>query len=218
MATYSDAITGAHRTLNDSARTRYPDIVTFEYAQDALREIYTARPDMFVGVGNVPCGDGVAKDGHVEIDAGAVGLYVLDVISVAGGRAVTRGDFETLRRYRPTWRTDPVGPCQHWFPMPTDQMKRPDSKFLIYPPAPEGQELVVQFVSLLVLPTAQADLIQLPDYLLPAIESYIVFRCEMVDDEHVVQQRAQAAYTNFATIIGVDDKAQKTVVLEGRPQ
>lgn len=215
MGTYNDAINGAHRSLNDSARTRYPDTVTFEYAKDAIREIAVVRPDMFTVRGVVTCIAGV------EQSVAPNGLYVVDVIGVVNGRAVTKGDHETLRRHRRNWRDDPAGPCENWFPLLTDQTKRPHPVFFIYPPAPPGQVLQVQMCMdpFVAGEPANANVVMPIDaQLLPAVESYIIFRCEMADDEHVVQQRAQAAYTNFATIIGADEKASKTILIEGRPQ
>ncbi|HQR20118.1 MAG TPA: hypothetical protein PKV98_04590 [Burkholderiaceae bacterium] len=216
MATYNDAITGAHRSLNDSAKTRYPDSATFPYAQDAIREIAMLRPDLFTLTGTINC-----TAGTVEQTLPAGGLYVIDIHGVVGGRAVTKGDLKTLARYRRDWRTDTAGPCENWFPIIDDQTKRPQPKYLIYPKAPAAQQLTAQYAYDPIItspPTSVNDTMPVPDQFLPAVESYIIFRCEMADDEHVTSGRAQAAYTNFATIIGVDEKTRKMIVIEGRQQ
>jgi hypothetical protein len=213
VATYNQAIDDAHRSLNDALRTRYPDTVTFPYAQDGVREVAMLRPDLFVTTRDLAC-----TPGEVEQTV-APDLYILDVLNVVGGSSVTKADLDTMRRYQRSWMTDTADEAENWFPIINDQTKRPQANFFIYPKAPAAQSLRVQTVSdpLATLPSAATETMPIPDQLLPAIASYIIFRCEMVDDEHVVSQRAQAAYTNFATILGVSEKNRKTIVQEGRP-
>jgi hypothetical protein len=214
VATYSDAIAGAHRSLNDASAVRYTAAATFAYAQDAIREIATLRPDLFISVAIINCTAGV-----VDQSIGTAGVYLVDVVGVVNGRAVVKGDLPTLMRYRRNWRYDTAGECENWFPVVDDATKRPSASFIIYPKAPVGQQLITHVVVEPILGTpVVADEMPVPDQLLPAVESYIIFRCEMADDEHVNSGRAQAAYTNFATILGVDEKTRKTIVIEGRPQ
>jgi hypothetical protein len=212
--TYADAITGAHTVLNDVARARYTDANTFLYAQDAVREIAMLRPDLFVTTTNIACVAGTRQS------LGADGLYVIDVIGVVGGRAVTKADLKTLARYNPNWQNDDAGECENWFPLYDDQTKRPQPQFIIYPPASVGQVLTVQhaYDPLATPPSAASETVPLPDQLKPAVEAYIVFRAESVDDEHVNSGRAAQFYTSFQTILGLSEKAKKTVIQEGRPQ
>jgi hypothetical protein len=219
VASYQNAIDGARKSLNDRNKVRYPDADCLVFAIDGVREVAFNRPDLFmVNDAELSCVVDAVKQSVAGLSP--KGLYVIDVLDVKDGSAITKGDLETLRRFRPSWRTDTSDEAQNWFPITNDQSKRPQAEFFVYPPAPTGQKLHVQYVQDPIAGNtpALADAIPLPDNLVPAIESYIIFRCEMADDEHVVQQRAQAAYSNFATILGISEKTRKLIVQEGKPQ
>ena len=217
MATFQQAIDSARIPLNDAAKVRYPDDVLLGYAIDAVREIAVYRPDLFRTLGPLAC---VAGDVRTSVaQCNPPGLYIIDVHNVQGGDAVTKADFDTLRRLRPGWRNDPAGPAQNWFPVTVDQSKRPQAEFYHYPKAPAGQTLWVEYVKEPFTTTpVYADTIPLDAQLTPAVQAYITFRAESVDDEHVLTQRAAQEYTRFAQIVGIAEAKRKTVVTEGRPQ
>jgi hypothetical protein len=146
-------------------------------------------------------------------------MYLIDVHAVEGGRSVTKADFDTLRRFRPGFRNDPADECENWFPISVDQTKRPQPDFYIYPKAPAGQVLWVQYVKepFTTLPVI-GDAIPLDDQLAPAVTAYIIFRAEAIDDEHVLTQRAAQEYMRFAQIVGIAEAKRKTIIAEGRPQ
>jgi hypothetical protein len=210
MATYKDAIDGARKPLNDAAKIRYPDADLFLWAQDGIRETAFARPDLFTLLAPVTC---VAGALQTVATATVPGLYVLDVQNVVGGSAVNKGDLDTLRRYARNWQNDDDDEAENWFPVTDDLAKRPQ-------PAPAGQVVMASYVidPLATIPASTSVVMPIPDNLLPAIESYVVFRAESIDDEHVNSGRSQAAYANFRSILGIAEKARKMNAPEGRPQ
>lgn len=48
--TMQQVLDRARRPLNDASKTRWPDLVLFEYAIDCLRRLLLKRPDLFVGM------------------------------------------------------------------------------------------------------------------------------------------------------------------------
>lgn len=215
--TFQQAIDTARIPLNDAAKVRYPDDMLLSFAIDAVREIAVYRPELFIITQNVPCTAGQAMQ-TVET-ANPIGLYVIDVQGVTGGNAVNKGDLDTLRRFRPGWRNDTAGPAENWFPITDDVTKRPQPKFYVYPKPPAGQQLIVQYVRE-PLPTIPVigDVIPLDDQLTPAVSSYITFKAESIDDEHVLTQRAAGEYQRFAQIVGISEAKRKNIIIEGRAQ
>lgn len=217
MATFQSAIDDARLTLNDKDKVRYTDANLFVFALDGVREVALARPDLFTITGNLPTTTLYVR--HSVAACSPPGLYVLDVHNVNGGRAVLKSDFDTVRRFYPNWRQETPAPAENWWPAAGDQTKRPTKEFYIYPPAPAGQVLLVQYVrDPLVGTEVISDDIPLPDQLKPAISAYVAYRAESIDDEHVLTQRAAQGYSIFANLVGIDEGKRKNIVIEGRHQ
>jgi hypothetical protein len=218
MATFQIAIDNARLSLNDKLKVRYPDAACLVFGADGVRETAILRPDLFTITQAIACIPGQLVQ---TVDTAVPrGLYVIDVQGVVGGKAVHKADFDTMRRFNPNFRNDAAGPAENWFPITDDQTKKPQPTYYIYPKAPSGQQLITQYVydPLDGVTVTLSTPIPLADQLIPAIESYVIFRAEMGDDEHAVSGRAQAAYSNFMQLLGVAEKSRKMIVQEGRPQ
>lgn len=198
--TPQDIITTARYLVQDlgtaSGIYRQEDAELLGYVNEAIKEVATLRPDLFTTIGDLTCTTGKVEQGVTFLDAQAL----LDVMCIHDGQAITPMDRKALDLFMPAWRQSTAGPAEHWAPIEGDPLR-----FLLYPPAPEGQVLDVRYVR---IPTtyALADTIgDLPENYAPALADYVVYRAEMKDDEHVNANRAAAHYTAFKTKIGVTD-------------
>lgn len=196
--TYQAVIDAARIPLNDSAKIRYPDAEMMTYLNDGLQVLFAMRPDLFSVTQNVLCTAGFAKQ---TLPAGGVAL--VDIFSILNGRAITECDFKTLRTNRPTYRSDPAGPAQNWFRVPTDPTQQDTASFYIYPPAPVGQYLQIQFS---LVPTVQpianigTNLPVTDNYAVP-LQHYVTARAEMKDDENVNEQRQSLMLKMFSDLV-----------------
>lgn len=184
-------------TLNDDAKTRYPDSELLTYALDALREICLLRPDLFTITGQITCVAGV------EQTIPAAGWFVVDVFGVVAGDAITEGDFANFRAFNPGWRNDTAGPAVMWMRFPEDRSKQPTNRFYVYPAAILGQLLEAAYTECDVADLELTDEIPLAAPYLPAFEAYVIFRAESKDDEFVNNSRAALFRTAFNEALGI---------------
>jgi hypothetical protein len=198
----------ARDTLNDDAKTRYTDVKALQYFNDGMHEFAIIRPDLFMRIGDIPC---IA--GSVDQTLPAGGMFVVDIYSIKGGAAVNLCELDTLRTFRPTWRTDAAGPCENWLRHPQDPSKQGNADFMIYPKAPANQTLTGEFpiapARVLIANIATATLVIADPYQVP-LQAYVIFRAESKDDEHVLSQRAAAFRSVFEGLVMVAAKTEQT--------
>src|SRR5213075_3374494 len=108
VISYQQVLDAARKTLNDDSKTRYPDADLLLYLNDGVKAMVELRSDLFTVVGDIPCALGAIDQ---TIPAGGVAL--MDVFGIKNGGGISRTDLDTLRAFRPSWRTDPAGPAQN---------------------------------------------------------------------------------------------------------
>lgn len=186
--TLSTPISIARGILNDTDSTsyRYSAADLLQYANDALDQLTALVPQLFYTRGQHTCATGVNQSLSFS-----TALALVAVERIQDGDAVTKSDATILDLYDPTWRTAASGAAKHWLPVLDDPRR-----FLVYPPAADTQVLDVIYIA--VPPEYDVgDDTGLPSTLADAVADYIVSRAESRDDEHVVNQRAQAFLTSF---------------------
>jgi hypothetical protein len=198
----------ARDTLNDDAKIRYTDEKALQYFNDGMHELAIMRPDLFTQIGDIPCTQGTCDQ---TLPAG--GMFVVDIYSIKGGAAVDFCELDTLRAFRPTWRTDPAAPAQNWLRRPQDPSKQNNPVFMIYPQAPPNQTLTGEFpIAPARVLAANLDSALLPisdPYQVP-LQAYVIYRAESKDDEHVLAQRAAAFRGVFEELVMVAAKTEQT--------
>lgn len=181
------AITIARGVLNDPDAVRYSDPDLLQYGNDALDVMLTLAPHLFYTDGDVACIPLSAMQAISYDDAQSL----VDVRRIKNGAAVLPGDRATMDAFNPSWQDGTPGAAVNWFPVADDPMR-----FLVYPPAPDGQILEVIYVR---IPGeyAATDDTSIPTSYADAIADYIIHRAESRDAEHVISQRAQAFGQSF---------------------
>lgn len=198
--TPQDIINQARHITNDAGTSaaiyRQDDAELLSYVNEGLKEAAILRPDLFSTVGDMTCVAGQCEQAITFQDA----ARLLDVLCVHGGAALTPFDRATMDQFRPGWRTDAAGAAQNWAALNGDPLQ-----FFIYPKAPVGQVLDVRYVRNPAVYALNDTIGDLPASYAPALASYVVFRAESKDDEHVLSQRAAAQYAVFKSLFGVSN-------------
>lgn len=185
------AMKTARTILNDPGGVRYSDADLLQYGNDALDVMLTLAPHLFYTDGEVTCIAGSAMQAVSYDDA----QRLVEVRRIKNGAAVLPGDRATMDAFNPGWQAGSQGAAINWFPVADDPMR-----FLVYPPAPEGQILDVIYVRIPGEYTATQDT-SIPTSYADAIADFIVHRAESRDAEHVISQRAQAFGQSFISKI-----------------
>jgi len=184
-------IATARGILNDPDAVRFSAVDLLSYANDALDQLVTLAPQLFLTEGEVTC---VAGKTMQTLDfAGTQAL--VSVRRVKNGKAITPADRATLDAFLPTWHTVASAAAIHWSLVEGDPRR-----FLIYPPAPVGQVLDVTFIR---IPEEYGVGIDtgIPNTYSDAVADYIVYRAESRDDEHVNTGRAAQFLASFVSKI-----------------
>ena len=196
--TPQDIIKQARHITNDIGTAsfvfRQDDDELVSYVNEGLKEAAILRPDLFSTVGDMVCITGQCEQSITFLDA----VSLLDVLCIHGGTAVNPFDRATMDQFNPGWRTDPPGPAENWGRLDGDPLQ-----FFIYPPAPPNQVVDVRYVRNPAVYALNDVIGDLPASYLPALASYVVFRAESKDDEHVNSQRAASNYAVFKSLFGV---------------
>lgn len=195
-----DAVAIARGILQDRGAEvlRYSTADLLQYANDALDQMVSMRPELFHAEGRINCVPGTMQSVNFN-DARSLVL----VRRIKDGPAVVQVSRSVLDLFDPSWHEDPPGPAVNWMAVEGDPVR-----FLVYPPAPANQILEVLFVRNPKEYTATQDT-GLPSVFLDAVSDYIVYRAESRDDEHVNSQRAAQSYATFqAKVMGVPSGSQ----------
>ncbi len=177
---------------------RYSDDFLLGFVNQTIRRISILRPDLFAHIDEVECTPGTviqsAPDGSIR---------VIEVHSVVDGDSVTEVDKNALDETYPGWVNEDAAPAVNW----ARHVRNPN-KFFIYPKAPEGQKLVLEYA---VAPKDYAldeTIEMLPDAYFPVVVDGVVFLAESVDNEHVNAGRAQLFQKSFVDNLGVSVQAK----------
>jgi hypothetical protein len=192
--------------LNDVLQERHLTPKLLAYYRDALREACVLRPDLFATDVNFQANAGVDQEVPLELSVGpgpgyATGVHLLDVYRVANSREITKGDYNTFRAFNSGWRDATPAPAVMWMRKPgSEKTGFHDRHFFLFPPQ-VGNEQIVACVATLREITDENTPIFIDDQYLPALDAYVVHRCEAEDDEHAVAGRSAASYQKFTGLL-----------------
>mgnify|MGYP003135394914 FL=1 len=189
----NDVITEVRRILQDETVTyRYSDTFLLGLCNQGLKRIQLLRPDLFSYVGTVSC-----TQGEVIQSAPADSLRIIEVYSIVGGGGVVEAKREVLDQTVPAWSSATQGAAVNWM-----RHVRNPNKFFIYPPAPAGQTLKVEYSQVPPVYDGTTTVTLLPDAYIPALIDIVVFLAESVDNEHVTSGRAKMYQDLFLSELG----------------
>lgn len=191
----SNPIATARGIINDTDSTgyRYSDADLLQYANDALDIMVGVVPQLFYQDIEHTCATDKAEQA-LSFDSYR---SLVNVLRIKNGVAVLPADRGLMDAFKPAWRSDTSAPAQNWMAIDDDPRN-----FLIYPPAPAGQILIVKVVPVPLEYTAAQDT-GLPTTCADMIADYIIGRAESRDAEHVLSQRAQMFGQSFISKMGV---------------
>lgn len=195
----SAVITEVRRVLQDNtAPYRYSDTYLLGFANQALKRMAVLRPDLFAYIGTVTC-----TAGAVIQSAPTDSIRVMEIFQVQGGSGVTEVNRDSLDETYPGWMNDAAGACVNWM-----RHVRNPNRFFIYPKAPAGQVLVVEYAQTPPDYAIDADVALLPDAYFPVVVDGTIFLAESVDNEHVNSNRAQLFQQTFTQALGVNAQSR----------
>lgn len=172
---------------------RYSDAILLHFVNQALKRMAVLRPDLFAVITEL---DTVA--GSVLQSAPEDSLRMMEVFSVVGGGGITEVDRRAMEQNYPQWSSDPEGECINWM-----RHVRNANKFFIYPKAPVGQKLLIEYSQSPRVYGEDEEIDLLPDAYYPVLVDGVVFIAQSVDDEHVNSNRAQLFQQSFTQALGV---------------
>jgi len=195
----SAVLTEVRRVLQDNtAPYRYSDTYLLGFANQALKRMAVLRPDLFAYIGTVTC-----TSGAVIQSAPSDSIRIMEVFQVQDGNGVTEVNRDSLDETYPGWMNDAAGACVNWM-----RHVRNPNRFFIYPKAPTGQVLVVEYSQAPPDYAADADVALLPDAYFPVVVDGTIFLAESVDNEHVNSNRAQLFQQTFTQALGVNAQSR----------
>lgn len=197
--TPAEVITEVRRLIQDQIEPlRYSDDFLLGFVNQTLRRIAVLRPDLFAYIGTMDCEPGVVLQ-----SAPTDSLRIIEVHSVVGGNGVTEVDKNALDESYPIWADDPAGPAVNWM-----RHVRNPNKFFIYPKAPEGQQLLIEYAQTPPKYTLDAEVALLPEAFFPVVVDGVVFLAESVDNESVNAGRAQLFQKSFSDTLGTNQQSK----------
>ena len=204
-----DVVAEARRIIQDETITyRYSDAFLLSLSNQALKRVQLLRPDLFSYVGTVAC-----TAGEVIQAAPSDSLRVIEVYSVVSGNGVVEADREVLDQTVPTWPNDTAAAAINWM-----RHVRNPNKFFIYPQAPAGQSLDIEYSQVPPTYDSTTAVTLLPDAYFPVVADIVVFLVESVDNENVTSQRAQLFKESYTEMLGVTSASRPVTDTENAGQ
>ena len=197
--TLGEVITETRRILQDlNQPLRFSDALLLGFANQALKRMAVLRPDLFAVIADLP-----TVAGQVLQAAPADSLRIMEVFQVKDGAGVTEVSRKAMDETYPSWINDPAGPTVNWM-----RHVRNSNRFFIYPKAPVGQELIIEYSQCPKDYTISETVDILPPAYFPVLVDGTVFLAESVDNEHVNSNRAQLFQQSFTQALGVSVQAR----------
>lgn len=191
----TDIITEVRRLIQDQDEPfRFSDEVILGYVNQTLRKTALLRPDLFARVTTL------ATTPNETIQAAPQdSIRIMDVFRVEGGDGVIETSKTSLDQTYPQWVNDDPRPCINWM-----RHARNANRFFIYPKAPEGQQLVVEYAQTPRNYALGETIELLPEAYFPVIVDGTVFLSQSIDDESVLNQRAQMFLESYLSVLGAN--------------
>jgi hypothetical protein len=190
----NDIITSVRQIIQDeTVAYRYSDAFLLSLCNQGLKRIQLLRPDLFSYVGTVAC-----TEGAVIQTAPSDSLRIIEVYSInETGAGIVEADREVLDQTIPTWPNHTAGAAVNWM-----RHVRNPNKFFIYPQAPAGQTLDIEYSQVPPTYDGTTTVTLLPDAYVPALMDAVVFLAESIDNEHVTNGRAKMYKDLFMAQLG----------------
>lgn len=165
---------------------RFSDTDLLGYVNQAVKRACVVRPDLFITSEDI-----TPTANQVEQTLDSSITRIMEVHRVVGGGAIGEVDKETMDRSYPNWTTDTASAPVNWMRHP-----RNPRKYFLYPRPATGTQISVEYVK---VPSdyAVGATIDLPDSYKTALIDCVVFLAEVVDNEHVMTERAKEFYSSF---------------------
>jgi hypothetical protein len=165
---------------------RFSDADLLGYVNQAVKRACAVRPDLFVVSATItPTAD------QVEQELSASVTRLMEIHRVVGGGAVGEVDKETMDRSYPNWTTDTASAPVNWMRHP-----RNPRRYFLYPRPATGTQLAAEYIQ---VPSdyALGDTIAMSDSYKTALIDCVVFLAEVIDNEHVLTERAKEFLRSF---------------------
>lgn len=197
--TVQSVVTDVRYAVQDTnvVSPRYPDAQIVGVVNQVLKRIAVLRPDLFSYVTNFTCVAGAMQTLPAE------SFRLEDVFQVVGGSNVNEINREVLDLTFNNWQVSTAGAAQDWM-----RHVRNPSIFFLYPPAPVGQVLTLEYCKSprTYVITDTIDLI--PDVYFPCILDGVVWLLESIDNEHVNSGRAKMMQDTFMQLLGLSTQTK----------
>lgn len=197
--TPAQVIVEARRLLQDiKTPQRYSDALLLGFVNQALKRMAVLRPDLFAVIDEL-----VTQAGSVIQSAPADSLRMMEIFQVKDGDGIVEVSRKAMDETYPGWVNDPAGPTVNWM-----RHVRNDNRFFIYPKAPTGQTLIIEYAQTPRDYALTETIEVLPTAYFPVLVDGTVFLAESVDNEHVNSNRAQLFQQSFTQALGVSVQAR----------
>lgn len=197
--TPAQVIVEVRRILQDiKTPQRYSDALLLGFVNQALKRMAVLRPDLFAVIDEF-----VTQAGQTIQSAPADSLRMMEVFQVKDGDGVVEVSRKAMDETYPSWVNDPAGPTVNWM-----RHVRNDNRFFIYPKAPVGQTLVIEYAQTPRAYELEETIERLSEAYFPVLVDGAVFLAESVDNEHVNSNRAQLFQQSFTQALGVSVQAR----------
>lgn len=179
---------------------RFSDTDMLDFVNQVVKRACVVRPDLFITDTTItPTAD------QVEQELSATITRIMEIHRVVGGGAIGEVDKETMDRSAPDWTTETSGTPVNWMRHP-----RNPRRYFLYPAPATGTQLSVEYIE---VPSdyGLSDTIALPDSYKSALVDGVVYLAEVIDNEHVVTERAKMFLESFMQALGADFTQRKVV-------
>lgn len=201
----SDVIAETRRILQDiNEPVRYSDELLLGFANQALKRMAIIRPDLFAYIGELP-----TTAGTVIQSAPSDSLRIIEILYIKDGNGITEVNRDMLDETYPAWMNDAAAPTVNWM-----RHVRNPNKFFVYPKAPEGQVLIIEYAKSPSEYAAIDDVEILSDAYFPIVVDGTVYLAESIDNEHVNSNRAQLFQQSFTQALGAGMQARVLTDIE----
>jgi len=211
MATFTpqDVITEVRGAIQDSKGPgyRYDDPTILRAFNHCLKRIALMRPDLFSYVTAFTTVLGTVQTMPAD------SIRIVDILQVAGGGNVNEVNRATLDLAYSTWQAGSTGPTTDWM-----RHVRSPSIFFVYPPAPAGEVLTIEYAQSPPNYTMNQTVAVISDAYFPVLVDCVVWWMESYDNESVANQRAQMFQQSWTQLLGISAQTKPVTDTEASGQ
>ena len=193
-------VTQARRLVQDTdtLEPRYGDDMLLGYANQALRRIAVARPDLFAVITEIEI-----EKASAEVSPPGDSIRIISIHAAVGANTIVEIAKSKLDSTAPMWREATPAPPQNF----ARNLQNPNSAF-VSPPAPAGQKLLIEYAQTPPEYGVDEEVSLLPDAFRPVVVDYVVFLVESMSDESVASGRAALFLQSFNEALGISAQSR----------